>query len=96
MAKFAYNNSVHSSTKKTPFSIVLGKYPRWPFIPNVTTSINPHVEHHLQQLQQVHIQVMVQLQQAQNNFQCFLNDIDILHPISSWRSSVASMKRYSN
>ena len=73
IAEFAYNNSIHSSTKQTPFFTVLGQHPRWSFIPDVTTSINPQAEHRLQQLQQVHTQVMEQLQRAQNNFQHFAN-----------------------
>jgi transposase InsO family protein len=72
IAEFAYNNSIHS-TKQTPFFIVLGQHPRWSFIPDVTTSYNPQAEHRLQQLQQVHSQVMEQLQRAQNNSQHFAN-----------------------
>ena len=73
MAEFAYNNSVHSSTKQTPFFTIFGQHPRWSFIPDVPTSINPQAEHRLQQLQQVHVKVRDHLQQAQNNFQRFAN-----------------------
>ena len=34
MAKFQWNNSIHSSTQQTPFMLNMGRHPRMGFEPN--------------------------------------------------------------
>ena len=66
MAEFAYNNSIHASTKVSPF------FPNYDFHPrfNISiteTSVNPSVETPAHTLQDVHRDLSLELRAAKNS-----------------------------
>ena len=65
-AEFAYNNSIHSSTRYTPFFANIGYHPRWTMMAHPKILKNPVVEDHLCQLQEVHVALSQHLQIAQS------------------------------
>ena len=63
MAEFAYNNSIHASTKVSPFFANYGFHPRFSIsIPE--TSINPSSERRAHTLQDVHRDLSLKLRAA--------------------------------
>jgi hypothetical protein len=53
LAEFAYNNTLHSSTKVTPFYTYTGNHPQWCLLDIPMLSPNPSAEQHLHCLQQL-------------------------------------------
>ena len=64
-AEFAYNNSVHSSTKVTPFFAYIGYHPRWCLLETPELPTNPTAQDRLNWLQQVQSELSTHLQEAQ-------------------------------
>ena len=63
MAEFAYNNSIHASTKVSPFFANYGFHPRFNIsIPE--TSINPSAERRAHTLQDFHRHLSLELRAA--------------------------------
>ena len=60
MAEFANNNSIHASTKVSPFFANYSFYPRFN-ISITETSINPSVERHAHTLQDLHGDLCLEL-----------------------------------
>jgi hypothetical protein len=69
-AEFSYNNSVHSSTKVTPFFAYSGHHPRWSFLELPAISSNPAHLRHIQD------EVMTHLEHAQASHKKAATDID--------------------
>ena len=53
MTKFAYNNSIHSSTRYTPFFANTGYHPWWMMLEYLKVSNSPLVQDHLEQLKYI-------------------------------------------
>ena len=66
-AEFAYNNSVHSSSKVTPFFAYTGHHPRWNFLELPEVSSNPAAEDRLSHLRHIHEEVLSHLEHAQTS-----------------------------
>ena len=64
-AEFSYNNSVHSSTKLTPFFANTGVHPRWTMLDHPKISKNPAAEDRLCHIREIHIALSHHLQHAQ-------------------------------
>jgi hypothetical protein len=64
-AEFAYNNSVHTSTKVTPFYAYTGCHPRWSIIETPEWPTHPGAENRLERLRQIRADLSTHLQQAQ-------------------------------
>ena len=80
LAEFSYNNSVHSSTQKTPFFANYGFHPRFDF-DQMTTPLNPTAEKLVLDLQKLHRDVKEQLKAAQENMKKFANIRRISAPL---------------
>ena len=65
LAEFAYNNTVHSSTKVTPFFAYTGNHPRWCIVDLPEVARNPSAEHHLHRLHRIQLALSSHLQAAQ-------------------------------
>ena len=52
-AEFAYNNSIHSSTRVTPFYAYTGYHPRWCVLATTELPTNPRAEDHLEWLRKI-------------------------------------------
>jgi hypothetical protein len=77
MAKFSYNNTLHTSTSSTPFFANYGFHPCFissinPFVEErahhiamPTSSINPFVEEQVRQMQEMHHALSLELSNAQ-------------------------------
>ena len=64
-AEFSYNNSVHSSTKITPFFANTGVHPRWTILDHPRISKNPAAEDRLRHIREIHIALSHHLHHAQ-------------------------------
>ena len=65
LAKFAYNNSLHSSTKHTPFEANYGYHPLDPSSnPNPPHTSVPASDEHLRRLRSIHTQLLENLRSA--------------------------------
>ena len=64
-AEFSDNNSVHSSTKLTPFFANTGVHPRWTMLDHPKISKNPAAEDRLCHIREIHIALSHHLQHAQ-------------------------------
>jgi hypothetical protein len=53
LAEFSYNNSVHSSTRYSPFFANIGYHPRWTVLEHPKLPTNPAVEDRLSRLQEI-------------------------------------------
>ena len=68
-AQFAYNNSVHASTKDTPFNLVLGRHPRTPLgVPSLNKRPASAFVEHLQALTDRARKCLVAARQRQKAF----------------------------
>jgi hypothetical protein len=67
LAEFSYNNSVHSSTGKTPFFVNYGFHPRFDIIKMKTLS-NPAAESYAIILEQTQKELQAQLHRAQQRY----------------------------
>ena len=66
MMEFSYNNSIHASTKVSPFFANYGFYPCFN-ISNPKTSVNPSAEIRAHTLQDVHRDLSLELRAAKNS-----------------------------
>jgi hypothetical protein len=67
MAEFAYNNSIHASTKVSPFFANYGFHPRFSVsIP--ATSVNPSAETRARALHDVHRDLSLELRVANDHY----------------------------
>ena len=64
-AEFAYNNSIHSSTRVTPFYAYIGYHPRWCVLETHELPTNPSTEDHLERLRQIQAELSTHLHRAQ-------------------------------
>ena len=65
LAEFAYNNTIHSSTKVTPFYAYTGNHARCCLLDILVISRNPSAEQHLHRLQHLQSELSAHLQKAQ-------------------------------
>ena len=63
-AEFAYNNSVHSSTKVTPFFAYTGHHPRWNFLELSEVPTNPAAENRVSHIRHIQEEVLTHLERA--------------------------------
>ena len=66
LAEFAYNNTVHAATKKTPFFANYGYHPRFNIKPPVSTEV-PAAEDQLVKLQAINDSLAVEMKLAQEH-----------------------------
>ena len=64
-AEFAYNNSIHSSTRVTPFYAYIGYHPRWCVLETPKLPTNPSAEDHLERLRRIQAEISTHLHRAQ-------------------------------
>ena len=64
-AEFSYNNSIHSSTRVTPFYAYRGYHPRWCVFETPELPTNPCAEDRFERLHKIHVDLSTHLQQAQ-------------------------------
>ena len=64
-AEFAYNNSIHSSTRVTPFYAYTCYHPRWSVLETLELPTNPNAEDHLEQLRRIQVELSTHLHHAQ-------------------------------
>ena len=64
-AEFVYNNSIHSSTRVTPFSAYTCYHPGWLVLETPELPKNPNAEDHLEQLQRNSAELSTYLHHAQ-------------------------------
>jgi transposase InsO family protein len=64
-AEFAYNNSIHSSTRYTPFFANMGYHPRWTLLEHPEDSKSPTVENRVIQIQEIQNELSHNLRDAQ-------------------------------
>lgn len=78
-AEFAYNNTIHSSTKKTPFYANYGFHPQFNILtPNI--SQNPSAENQITELHKIHEQLIYNLTNAQKRYKEQADKHRIQHP----------------
>ena len=63
-AKFSYNNSIHASTKVTPFYAYTGCHPRWSVLETPELPKNPCADDRLERLRKIQVDLSTHLQQA--------------------------------
>ena len=63
--EFAYNNSVHSSSKVTPFFAYTGHHPRWNFLELSDVPTNPAAEDRVSHICHIQEEVFTHLEHAQ-------------------------------
>jgi hypothetical protein len=79
LAEFAYNNTMHSSTKQTPFFANYGQHPRAdPF--QVKHVGSPAAEEFTTYLAKIHQELTFQLQQAQDRYKDYADQHRKIHP----------------
>ena len=64
-AKFAYNNSIYSSTRVTPFYAYTCHHPHWCVLETPGLPTNPNAENHLERLRKIQAELSTHLHQAQ-------------------------------
>ena len=62
---YTYNNSIHSSTRVTPFCAYIGYHPHWCVLESPELPTNPSVEDHLEQLRRIQAEISTHLHRAQ-------------------------------
>ena len=67
LVEFAYNNTVHASTGKTPFFVISGQHLRWTFEDRVEHFKNPAVEDHLVRLRRIQDELVHHLTHAKQS-----------------------------
>jgi hypothetical protein len=72
MAKFAYNNTMHSLTQQTTFFTHYCLHPKFD-IQDVNKVVNPIVEHQAMWLVDVQVQLVSNLEQAQRQYKKNVN-----------------------
>ena len=70
-AKFVYNNSVHSSTKVTPFYAYTTCHPRWCVFETPELPTNPCAKDRLERLRKIQADLSTHLQQAQQTHKVY-------------------------
>jgi hypothetical protein len=73
MAKFSYRNSVHATTKHTPFEANYGYHPADPSTPDTPVSAVPAASAHLKNLHTIHHDPVTNIKNAQATHAKFYN-----------------------
>jgi len=68
IAKFAYNNSLHSATRYSPFFATYGYNPMLSFATSTTSTV-PAAEQRIRQLQEIHeeLKILIKIASEQAN-----------------------------
>lgn len=74
LAEFSYNNSIHSSTKHTPFESTYGFHPRFSLASSPPPGISASSEDFAHSLQQLHQQLQAEITLAQQQQAVFYNN----------------------
>jgi len=69
-AEFTFNNSIHTSTKQTPFYSNYGYHPKSDFLAS-TVSVVPAAEDRINALHEIQVQLQVQLSRAKADYKKF-------------------------
>ena len=72
-AEFSYNNSVHASTKVTPFYAYAGCHPRWCVFETPELPTNPCAEDRLERLHKIQADLSTHLRQAQQTHKVYVD-----------------------
>ena len=72
-AEFAYDNSIHSSTRATPVYAYTGCHPRWCVFETPELPTNPRAEDHLERLRKIQVDLSTHLHQAQQIHKDYAN-----------------------
>ncbi len=72
LAQFSYNNSVHSSIGQSPFYANYGHHPKFA-LKGIDRSVIPAAENRIQQLQQLHKDLVLELSTAQERYKKFFD-----------------------
>jgi len=73
LAKFTYNNSVHTSTQETPFYINYGYYPKIDMLPTWRGE-NPVAENSTLRLKELYEMMKIHFEEAQT---CYKEFVDV-------------------
>lgn len=94
LAEFAYNNSAHESTRKSPFFANYGFHPRFEIkTPEIST--NPAADDMLQRLDTLNKELKIQLELAQENYKKFADRKRIEAPKFAIGEKVRLLRRKS-
>ena len=64
-AEFAYNNSIHSSTRATPFYVYYGYHPPWCVLETSKLPTNPSAKDHWERLLRIQAEISTHLHRIQ-------------------------------
>ena len=93
MAEFAYNNSIHASTKVSPFFANYGFHPRFNIsIPE--TSINPSAERRAHTLQDVHRDLSLELRAVGKQYKAHVDRHRLVAPTFAISDMVWLLRRH--
>ncbi len=104
MAKFSYRNSVHATTKHTPFEANYGYHPADPSTPDTPVSAVPAASAHLKNLHTIHHDPVTNIKNAQATHAKFYNkrvkeisgqEGGPSSRLETWFSSTAKISRHS-
>ena len=79
-AEFSYNNSIHASTKVTPFYAYTGGHPRWCVFETLELSTNPGAENRLERLHKIQADLSTHLNKLSKHTR-FTRIVIDFHPI---------------